>query len=1151
MFLKHDARKFVSFASHQLTLWRRRRIIVLGALAALAITSVFSQFSRLRAQEADQATLAAAQTLTGPERLARGIDQYNRGLYEESLTELQQIDASTLNDRQQRQLNDYLARASHAADQRKAARAAFEQGEQALASDKPLEAAVHYRTVLNNRFADPGTTAKAQEQLAVAEAMMKQTGRTLKDLYEQAVADYKAGNLAQAKARFELLESGGYRPGLFQKSPRDYIRDIDRKLASAPAPPAVTEAAPVEPVPSATAPPAAPQPQAAATTAPSEVAAATPPAAPGAPAAAAGPVDAKTAYRLARQQYRQGDWASARKNFELARDLGYKPGLFEDSPSKYLARMDAAEARQAAAGKPSAPPATGAPSAQEAEAARRQAESQKLLEQAEAARAAWRLEEAMSLYSRALELDPNNNAARVAKEQLEREMAGAPGRSDALARREQEILQQQQYITYSINTAISEANQAIAQKNFADAQAALERARVARASNPGVFRQEQLREFDQRIANTQTALDSAAEAWRREEAARQRQQAAEQLKEAQRIREEEVRRTVADLIRESRRLTAEGRYDQALGVLDQILKLDPKNDYALGVRPLVEDRAILQQQRQYREQQDRDTSRQYVAAEEKKIPYSDILTFPSNWPDLVTKREQTIRIERRERDENAPVIDALDKILPEVRLNDVSFSDALDFLRDVGWPNIEPNWPALEAAGVDRNAPINARLKNVTFRAALEEVLSDAGGTVRLGYTIRSGVIRIIVSAEAEESDVVTVVYDIRDLIFNVPDSAPQALTLPTGGGGTVTQTIGALEDLGQTRIEIMDQFVETIQAAIPAVWDPPIRPIYATGQMIVTQRPEIHRQIEKLLAQIRWSRAIQITVEARFLMVSRSFLEQVGFDFDMILNPTGEMSSKISPIAIGNASSDFTATIGGDLQGSSPTFTVTNGSGGAVTFLDDFQVSVLLRASQLSQSTTTLTAPRITLFSGQIGWVNLATQVYYISDLTPVVAANAIGFDPTIGGPAQDGVLLWVRATASHDLKYVTLQLRPTLTRLRRLREFTITAQATPTDAPPTLATGIIQTPEYDVAELQTTVSVPDGGTVLLGGQTIAAEYEKEAGVPVLSKVPFLKRLFTNTASAKDERVLLILVKPTIIVQREREQEQFPLVGTKVGVRE
>ena len=94
--------------------------------------------------------------------------------------------------------------------------------------------------------------------------------------------------------------------------------------------------------------------------------------------------------------------------------------------------------------------------------------------------------------------------------------------------------------------------------------------------------------------------------------------------------------------------------------------------------------------------------------------------------------------------------------------------------------------------------------------------------------------------------------------------------------------------------------------------------------------------------------------------------------------------------------------------------------------------------------------------------------------------------------------------------------------------------------------AAGTIQQPIVQRTQINTTVSVPDGGTLLLGGQTLAGEIEREAGVPVLSKIPFLKRLFTNRSMAKDEQVLLILVKPTIVIQREQEQRQFPLLSTK-----
>jgi general secretion pathway protein D len=105
-----------------------------------------------------------------------------------------------------------------------------------------------------------------------------------------------------------------------------------------------------------------------------------------------------------------------------------------------------------------------------------------------------------------------------------------------------------------------------------------------------------------------------------------------------------------------------------------------------------------------------------------------------------------------------------------------------------------------------------------------------------------------------------------------------------------------------------------------------------------------------------------------------------------------------------------------------------------------------------------------------------------------------------------------------------------------------------TPPSDIPTLQGPTIQEPIFETIEVGTTVSVPDGGTLLLGGQTLAGETQREAGVPVLSKIPFLKRLVTNTSTAKDEQVVLILVKPTIIIQHEQEAKQFPLLSSRAA---
>src|SRR5439155_2391569 len=71
-------------------------------------------------------------------------------------------------------------------------------------------------------------------------------------------------------------------------------------------------------------------------------------------------------------------------------------------------------------------------------------------------------------------------------------------------------------------------------------------------------------------------------------------------------------------------------------------------------------------------------------------------------------------------------------------------------------------------------------------------------------------------------------------------------------------------------------------------------------GQLIVTQTPENQRLLQGLLEQLRETRAIQVTVETRFLTVQRNFLEDVGFDVDVTLNARNRgANSRFSAIPI------------------------------------------------------------------------------------------------------------------------------------------------------------------------------------------------------------------------------------------------------------
>ncbi len=811
------------------------------------------------------------------------------------------------------------------------------------------------------------------------------------------------------------------------------------------------------------------------------------------------------------------------------------------------------------------------------------------------------LDQARQLYSQAVSLDPDNATAKAGLSRVLILQGRSTQNTSLLGEQAKRIQTQIQEITYSFDQAIADARAAIGRGQFQAASTDIQRAQVARNQNPNIFTPEALRNFDNQIRQTQLALDTAQEQAKQDAIRNNEMETATRLAKQQADQETQRHRTVQDLRATAMRLTEEARYREALGVVDQILVLDPTNEYATGVRPLLEDKFNFQQQRLFMQQKDLNFTRQLNAAEEKMIPYDDILRYPADWPDISQTRDQTVQSERGENKEDRAVQAQLDRPLPELTFDGVGFNDVVDFLRDVSGANIFVNWKSLEGAGIDRNAPVTAKLRNVKFSKALNIILdSVGGGTAKLGYTIDDGVITIA-TAEELGKNTSTRVYDIRDLIINIPDfnDAPDfSLTSQSsgsqggggaggaggGGGGGGGGGQGGLfagngqqsgsEEKGPTRQELVDQIIKLITDTVaPDSWRDAGGSVGSikelSGQLIVTQTPENQRNLVNLLEQLRETRAIQVTVETRFLTVQRNFMDDVGVDLNLAFNINGKNSSVFGGpngagtfIPVLQQSSQFTQLPTTGVPGSignTPVASTATGLSTAITYLDDFQVSLLLRATEVTNTATEVTAPRVTLFNGQRAYVLVATQKAYVSNLTAAVGTGVSSFTPTVS-VVETGVLLDVSATVSADRKYVTLTLRPELSNLLDIENFTFQQGGSTipggTTASPIVVggvtgqapTGTIQVPEIQLTEVKTTVSVPDGGTLLLGGQTLAGEVEKEAGVPVLSKIPFLKRLFTNRSMAKDEQILLILVKPTILIEKEIEQKQFPLLTSKLG---
>ena len=499
--------------------------------------------------------------------------------------------------------------------------------------------------------------------------------------------------------------------------------------------------------------------------------------------------------------------------------------------------------------------------------------------------------------------------------------------------------------------------------------------------------------------------------------------------------------------------------------------------------------------------------------------------------------------------------------------------------------------PDISAAGIDMSTRVvDLKVKQVSVESVLHLILG-----ADLGYRVEPGYI-LVTTREKLQQNLPVVTYPVQDLVATIPDfggEAPRfevgdvtqaASQAASGGGGAFGDLFGGGGVGAEEGPAGPDELRDLIQRTVNNQSDPnvaawsdeggPAAIEYMNGLLIVTQTRLGHEKVSGLLEQLRRERAIMISVESRFCEVSDQFLQDITLDVDVAFidsydttgnhrwvpppgtdiqdpgddanpydtlpgipadTPTAAFPNQTAqPIIISGTGSNHQGTWNLLDRTQSAFAGLGENEGGMVVsgvFLDDIQVGFLLRAIQADVRSNLLQAPRVTLYNGQRAYISLSNVNTYLADMEPVVAEAAVGWDPTIGA-VPVGVTLDVQATVSADRRYVQMDLRPQVADLIQLRNLTVRA-AVPLAG---IAEADIELPEVAVEDFKTTVSVPDGGTLLLGGLREYDEQEVETGVPILSKVPILRRVFNNRASLRRARNLLIMIRPQIIIQAEQE---------------
>jgi type II secretory pathway component GspD/PulD (secretin) len=630
----------------------------------------------------------------------------------------------------------------------------------------------------------------------------------------------------------------------------------------------------------------------------------------------------------------------------------------------------------------------------------------------------------------------------------------------------------------------------------------------------------------------------------------------------------EVVRKIAYLLELSYMAFDQKRFDRCIKLCDEILMIDPHYTVA---RELKEDAEKTHNKEEYynilaakiekwKQMTDDD--------DEAVIPYHQTVRFPKReeWAEISKRiQEAVLKTDKGggagEEDPDILAINRkLDTMKIDLAFENTKLEDILAFIRDFSGLNI-----ILDAAvreKVDPEKAITFKVKDLVLKNVLKLLLAQ----FQLDYRITEEKVVLLTDPKSAGGGNILELHDIRDILVKLQDFGGPRVELVSpsaGGGGPLTGATFTLDEPKESSVG-EEQIVDLIKENIaPGTWEGE-QSIEKTPnqQLLVNAPPRVHRELREFLGKLRSYTGTMVAVTCRFVAAYDDFLDDVGVDIinranvagvdypgvggltagtTSIDEPTGQIGYGFAAIGVSGTDSwdlraqtfhtfqKFDPLLGQGIDPFQNRLWNQGGLGLQYEWLGQQGLAIALRAMHKNEKATLVQAPRITVFNTQRSHVMFLTQLAYIQDYEPQVSTAAAAYDPIIG-ILTHGVVLDVRPIVSNDRNYVTLELRPSLAQLQTFRLI---------DIRPGLNI-LLQLPWIILQKAETTVTVPDRGTLLISGFKDILMRDMHSGVPFLEHVPILNFFFTKKAKADERRRLLMLVTPEIIDLAEHEDQQF-----------
>ena len=771
-----------------------------------------------------------------------------------------------------------------------------------------------------------------------------------------------------------------------------------------------------------------------------------------------------------------------------------------------------------------------------------------------------RNEEAVIEYQSAVDLDPLNDDARVKLNRAKILLGDRGGEIGTIAT---ELIEAQRARTEQqlseIRRRIDDGEAALKDKEPEKAERSFSQAVDMIHVQPEIDAALRQRATDglRRAKDDRLALKKARE----DEIAKQTEQIAlKELNQSNAVKSAQVQ----ELLRKAAEFMRQHDYEKVVEACERVQRIDPDNRVAKFWLHDAQDQIV--QERRMRLIKNRFENTGLTAEDFTKALVSQ--DKPFEFPD----EPDWVRIQGRAKTQG--MLDVSDpepirriknamNVIVDFAFDKTPLGDVVQQLRTVTGAKIGVD-PAVDESGV----LVTGMYQGLPAISVLNLVLESVG----LSYTFKENIL-FVTNPGPNTGNVVFGIYNVSDILNKIREfSGPELILRPSGdtGESPISFTASTEEDDSQLDPEKLQELIKSSTGGDSA-WADPVKIEFHGGQFLVNAPRELHAEIQTVLENLRKDSDLFVVIEARFIDINDDFLEDIGIDsralglannygtpYGNVVNDGRTGGQDLGFVKQGSPVRDVTLIMGQDrwagrvrhiIDGFTGTIRgerLTGGQGISgltlqSTFLEPFQLNTILRAVQEKLNVRQLTAPVVTAHNGQRVFVSVITQRAYIADYNLVSGGTGFAIievaDPEVQ-TFQEGVILDVDPVISHDKRYVTLDVRPTLatliggvisTILISLGSFTNVANQVP-----------IGVPEISLQQSFTSVTVPNGGTVLLGGFKSLNETKLTSYLPILGKIPIIGNLFRRKSQIAERRSLVILLTARIVDLRESESRQF-----------